>query len=624
MSLSSTTNRNDYVGNGSTETYSYSFRIFDQSHLRVIVKETATGVETTLAITTDYTVTGVGQAAGGTVVLVDAGQDWIDAEGDLDSGYEITIRRVVPITQLTDIRNQGDFYPEVHEDVFDKQIMISQQQQDDLDRAARMPQTVPVSTFDPQFPADLPDNPGAVVIVNQAGDGFETGPTADAIEDAQANATAAAASAVAAVASETDAEQHKTTAERWAKKTDGSVIDADTLVDSSEYSSKAYAVGGTGVTDVSGKGASKEWATKTGGTVDTSEYSAKEYAQGTTAGVLGSAKDWAQKTSAAVTGSLYSAKEWALGVLTRGLASGGSAKDWANYTGGTVDNAEYSAKKYAQDAAASAASAQWDDVSFKVFGDSPITVADGDAGVLFNVDCSGGNIVVNLPQISALTLSSPWSIGFKKTDTSANTITINRGGTDTFDDASTSKTISYVNQGMILVPDTDAAPDEWTVINFGDLSTLYSPTINTPTTDVVRWDDQASTPSNPSAGFYKTYFKTNGFFYALNSSGVEQQFSFGGSAGTTAKTGNYTIVSGDNNKTILVNSSGGAFSLTLPSAVDGFSFIVKDTTGSLSTNNVTVARPGSEKIDNITANYLLQTNYGSYRFISNGTDWFII
>jgi hypothetical protein len=457
MSLSSTTSRNGYTGNGNVDTYSYTFRIFDEDDLVVTVRDTV-GVETTLTKTTHYTVSGVGAAGGGSVALVNGAFDWIDGDGDLESGYILTIRRVVALTQITDIRNQGDFYPEIHEDQFDKSTMIDQQQQDEIDRSITLPETVSAADFSPDLPGDILDSADRVPLVNATGDGFADAadwPTATAINGAQASATAAAASA-------TDASQHATTAQRWAKETASTVVDADTAIDSLEYSSKEYAVG----------------------------------------------------------------------TQTRGVAGKGSAKDWATYTGGTVDGSEYSAKYHAQAAAASASAAQWDDVSFKVFGDSPITIIDGDAGTLFSVDCTGGNIVINLPSIAALTLTNPWSIGFKKTDSSSNTITINRDGSDTFDGGGTSVVISYPNQGVIIVPDTDSAPDQWTRINFGDLSNLYSPTITTPTIDVITLDGQASTPSNPAAGYFKVYVKDDKRAYLLDSTGLEAGLGGGGGGGS--------------------------------------------------------------------------------------------
>ena len=60
-------------------------------------------------------------------------------------------------------------------------------------------------------------------------------------------------------------------AESWANKVDG-------VVTGSEYSAKAYAVGGTGITDTAGKGAAKEWATEAeDNTVDGTNYSAKHW-----------------------------------------------------------------------------------------------------------------------------------------------------------------------------------------------------------------------------------------------------------------------------------------------------------------------------------------------------------
>lgn len=211
MSISSSTNRNDYVGNGATDTYNYTFRIFDEGDLEVTVRDTS-DVETTLALSTDYTLTGVGSSGGGTIVLVNSAQSWLDGDGDLKSSYALTIRRVLDLVQETDIRNQGAFYPEIHEDQFDKLVMIAQQQQDELSRSASMPVTVAASAFSPEFPASLPSNPGATIIVNDAGNGFELGPTADQISSANADATAAAASAAAALVSETNAGVSETNA----------------------------------------------------------------------------------------------------------------------------------------------------------------------------------------------------------------------------------------------------------------------------------------------------------------------------------------------------------------------------------------------------------------------------
>ena len=150
---------------------------------------------------------------------------------------------------------------------------------------------------------------------------------------------------------------HRRTADDYAVKINGVV---NTYTDTSgsgsattDHSSKAWAVGGTGVTTTSAKGAAKEWATTTGGYVDTAEYSAKEYAQGTTV-ATGSSKIWASKDTTAVASGLYSAKEYASGTAE---GSGGSAKAWAIDTSSPDGSSEKSAKTLAGEASTSATNA---------------------------------------------------------------------------------------------------------------------------------------------------------------------------------------------------------------------------------------------------------------------------
>src|SRR3990172_5744055 len=172
MSISSTTSRNDYLGAGSTAIYPYTFKVFRKQDLRV-TKRNLSNIEFVLTVDIDFTVSGVGNPAGGSITLL---------AGNLPTGYKLTIRRVVDLTQETDIRNQGDFFPEVHEDQFDRHVMTAQQQQDEINRSVKNPETVPITEFDPTLPADIA-TPERALITNASGDGFALGMST--ITDAQ-------------------------------------------------------------------------------------------------------------------------------------------------------------------------------------------------------------------------------------------------------------------------------------------------------------------------------------------------------------------------------------------------------------------------------------------------------
>ncbi|WP_334070564.1 phage tail fiber protein, partial [Klebsiella pneumoniae] len=116
MTVSTQVSRNEYTGNGATTQYDFTFRILDKSHLLVQTLDTSESI-VTLTLGTDYTVTGVNRYNGGKVVLTSA----------LPVGYKISIERSTPVTQESSIRNQGGFFPEIHEDALDKLTMLVQQ-----------------------------------------------------------------------------------------------------------------------------------------------------------------------------------------------------------------------------------------------------------------------------------------------------------------------------------------------------------------------------------------------------------------------------------------------------------------------------------------------------------------
>lgn len=131
MTVSTVVDHNDYTGNGVTTSFPYTFRIFKKTDLAVSVVDLDENI-TVLVLDTDYTVTNAGGYNGGNVVLTTP----------LTNGWQISIARELEPTQETDLRNQGKFFAEVHEDAFDKLTMLIQQVSSMFRLALRKPSSI--------------------------------------------------------------------------------------------------------------------------------------------------------------------------------------------------------------------------------------------------------------------------------------------------------------------------------------------------------------------------------------------------------------------------------------------------------------------------------------------------
>jgi len=120
-----------YPGNDIADTFDYDFRVQDKTQL-VVFETDDLGVETELTVDTDYTVNDIGSVTG-TVTRKVGG-----VATPLPTGYTWYIRANYKQTQLTGFASQGGFFPDVHEDAFDKLTFLVQQIEDILGRSIRV------------------------------------------------------------------------------------------------------------------------------------------------------------------------------------------------------------------------------------------------------------------------------------------------------------------------------------------------------------------------------------------------------------------------------------------------------------------------------------------------------
>lgn len=121
-----------FVGNSVTVSFPFAFKVFAATD--VVVVQAIAGVQTILVQGTDYSVTlnaDQDNSPGGTVNFVAAP----------DNTRTLVITSNVPQTQTTVVTNNGGFFPDVFNAVFDRAVILIQQLAQTISRSLTIPIT---------------------------------------------------------------------------------------------------------------------------------------------------------------------------------------------------------------------------------------------------------------------------------------------------------------------------------------------------------------------------------------------------------------------------------------------------------------------------------------------------
>jgi len=127
MTVSSETNRVSYTGAGTTGPFTVPYYFLENDDLKVVRTTIADGTEVVFVLTTDYTVSGAGNPAGGSITLV----------ASLSSAYQISISRDPDALQSTDYTPNDKFPADSHERALDKLTMLVQRAKSLISRSLR-------------------------------------------------------------------------------------------------------------------------------------------------------------------------------------------------------------------------------------------------------------------------------------------------------------------------------------------------------------------------------------------------------------------------------------------------------------------------------------------------------
>lgn len=145
--ISSSENRVIYKGNGETTEFSYSFKIFNSTDIKLLLVK-LDGTRTIL--TSDYYVDMNASKVYYPGYAPGASEPGADTPPKLQDGETLVVYREVPINQLDKMPEQWPF--DVNEQMHDKSCVIDQQLADGLDRSIKFGVEYNNNEFDPTLP----------------------------------------------------------------------------------------------------------------------------------------------------------------------------------------------------------------------------------------------------------------------------------------------------------------------------------------------------------------------------------------------------------------------------------------------------------------------------------------
>lgn len=149
MTIANTSNSNLFLGNGATSVFSFTF-VADSAQYVVVTYTDPSGNQTILT-PSQYSLF-INPAASDAIWGVGGTVTYPISGTPIATGSSLTVERILPITQLTSIEDQGNFDPQVIESALDTQCMEIQQLSNSVTRSIQIPAVDP-STINVILPA---------------------------------------------------------------------------------------------------------------------------------------------------------------------------------------------------------------------------------------------------------------------------------------------------------------------------------------------------------------------------------------------------------------------------------------------------------------------------------------